>query len=71
MRECTNVLEGVPDIASELPQQRLRGRRILLGELAGDAEVHGERDQLLLRAVVDVALDAAPLGVGGRDDAAA
>ena len=71
MRERANVLEGVPDIASELPQQLSRGGRILLGELAGHAEVDGERDQLLLRAVVDVTLDTAPLGVSGCDDAAA
>jgi hypothetical protein len=30
--------------------------------------VHRRRDQPLLRAVVQVALDAPPLGVGGRHD---
>ena len=36
--------------------------------LPGHAEVHGQRDQPLLRAVVQVALDPAALGVGRGDD---
>ena len=35
---------------------------------AGHAEVHGQRDQPLLGAVVQVALDAAALGVGRGDE---
>ncbi len=34
------------------------------------SQVHAERDELLLRAVVEVAFDAAALGIGGADDAA-
>jgi hypothetical protein len=30
--------------------------------------VHGQRDQPLLGAVVEVAFDPAPFGVGGGDD---
>ena len=36
---------------------------------AGQAELHGQRDQVLLRAVVDVPLQPPPLGVLGLDDA--
>ena len=39
--------------------------------LLGHAQVQRERHQPLLRAVVEVALDAAPLGVGRSDDARA
>jgi hypothetical protein len=34
-----------------------------------DAQVVGQREQPLLRAVVEVALELAPRGVAGRDDA--
>jgi hypothetical protein len=34
----------------------------------GGAQPHREGDQPLLSAVVQVALDTAPLGVGGLDD---
>ena len=46
------------------------GRRVVvppLQALLGQAEVHGQRDEALLRAVVEVALDAAALGLGGVD----
>ena len=57
-----------------------RSCRQLLEQLAGPVRdrsaasccasrsVHGQRDQVLLGAVVQVAFDLAPLGVGGRDD---
>ena len=35
----------------------------------GPAQVHGQRDELLLRAVVQVAFDAPPLGVARLQDA--
>ena len=40
-------------------------------ELACQPHAHRERDQMLLGAVVQIAFDAAPLGVGGLDDAGA
>ena len=40
-----------------------------VGHVAGEAEVERERDEPLLRAVVQVALDAAPRLVAGLDDA--
>ena len=42
----------------------LAGVGIGVGELAGEAHAHRQRDEVLLRAVVQVALDAAALGVG-------
>ena len=44
---------------------------VAVGELAGEPHAHRERDEVLLRAVVQVALDPAPLGVGRLDDAGA
>jgi len=37
--------------------------------VARKLQVDAERDQVLLRTVVQRALDPAPLGVGGRNDA--
>jgi hypothetical protein len=43
----------------------------VLGPALRRAQRQGERDEALLCAVVEVALDAAALGVGGLDDARA
>ena len=44
--------------------EHLRGlRRIALRQLAGEPSLDGERDELLLGAVMDVALQATPLFV--------
>ena len=45
--------------------------RVGAGELLREAQVHAERDQLLLGAVVEVALDPPPFGVARRDYAGA
>ena len=52
--------------ASAMTWLRLRRVRVFG---AGHAQPHGERDQPLLGAVVQVPLQAAPLGVGGVDHA--
>ena len=44
---------------------------IRFDELAREPELHRERDEMLLRAVVQVAFDLAPRLVGRRDDAGA
>ena len=73
------------DAAREVAQLLERGARLRLRlvdelqrhavgvvaqALAGHAELEAEGDEALLRAVVQVALDAAALGVGGGDDPA-
>ena len=45
--------------------------RVVLDRVAGEAELHGQRDEVLLGAVVQVALELAALGVAGGDDAGA
>ena len=56
-------------VAAELLQQRVACGRVGTGQLAREAQVRAQRDQLLLSAVVEIALDPPPLGVRGRDDA--
>src|SRR5512132_1719374 len=70
-RELAHVVEHGFDLATD-PRQT--GMRILL--LRGNAGVHGlhveaERDEPLLRAVMEVALDSPPSLVAGRDDSCA
>ena len=76
--------DGV-DAAGQLPQlgdgrlgrgvrlgdQRLRGLRVGVDLLLREAERHADRDQPRLDAVVQVALDAGALDVGGADGAGA
>ncbi len=64
--------DGLPDVGLHLLEQPGDGREVVrlvaavAEQLPGQAEVHGQRGEVLLRAVVDVALDPAALGVGGR-----
>ena len=67
--EVAQLLQGevglLPGLAHEL-----HGRRVAVcGALLGHAQVEGERDESLLCAVVQVALDAPALVVGRGDDA--
>ena len=48
-------------LALELADELARLRRVAFDQAVGELELHGERDELLLRAVVDVALEPAPL----------
>ena len=47
----------------ELADELARLLRVPLDQVVGEPELHGERDQLLLRAVVDVALEPPALRV--------
>ena len=69
VRELAQLAERRLDVAAQLLEHRLDGLRIGLHELAGQADLDRERDEVLLRAVVEVALDPAPGLVGGSDDA--
>ena len=82
-RPCSSAAGWMPrassrSSASDCGELVARGGHELLGvpRVVADPpldqrELQGERDQPLLGAVVQVALDAAPLGVGGGDDALA
>ncbi len=54
-----------------LGQQRVGPLARAVRERLGEPEVHGEGDEVLLGAVVDVALEGASLGVLGGDQALA
>ena len=55
-----------------LPERRdgLPDRLGILGLVRQQAKLDGQRDELLLRAVVQVPLDLAPLGILGLDQPA-
>ena len=70
---CRGRARGAPG-SSPAPPRRARraSRRPPAGsssdDVAREPQVHRERDEVLLGAVVQVALDAAALGVAARDD---
>ena len=71
VRELPKLLQGGFDVVPKLLEECRCLRRVGAGQLTREAQIRAQRDQLLLRAVVEVALDAAPLGVRRRDDAGA
>ena len=69
VREVAKFLHRLVDRGAKLVENRPGPLRVRVDELADRSEVRLERDEVLLGAVVEVALDPAPLGVGGGDDA--
>ena len=55
--------------SADAVEHRSGGRRVVAQGFLGHAQVQGEGDEALLGAVVEVALESPPLGVGGVDDA--
>lgn len=49
-------------------EERLRGRRILVHQLAGKLQVDRECDEVLLRPLVQVKLDPAAVGIGSKNE---
>ena len=67
--QVAELLDGVLHRIAERVEH-LGGRLGIVGEdVLGEAEVHRQRDEVLLGTVVEVALDLATLGVPGGDDA--
>ena len=71
VREVAQLLHRFLEIEADLVEHRLGLLGIGVGDLAGEPHTDRERDEVLLRAVVQVAFDAAAFGVGGFDDAGA
>ena len=63
LREIAERPECLVDDALQLRHHCVRACRIATAEGARDAQLHHERDEILLRAIVDVALDASALGI--------
>jgi hypothetical protein len=66
-RDRAEVVKRALDLVAELRDEAALVRVLEL--VACHAEVDAQRDETLLGAVVQVALDAPPLGVAGGDDA--
>ena len=66
-RELAQLGERLVELLGRGAQHR--HRRVAIAEpLLQHAQLHGERDQPLLRAVVEVALEPAALGHAGLED---
>jgi hypothetical protein len=55
-------------VALHVFEERLRGRWIGSSKTYRELQVDGERDEVLLDALVQVALDPAAVGVGREDE---
>jgi hypothetical protein len=51
------------DLPGELIEHLGAGHRIIGDDVSGESQIHGERNQMLLRAVVEVPFDPSTLGV--------
>ena len=69
MGEGAQLLDGVLDVPLDLVEHRHRVARVVLHGIARQAHLHGQRHEVLLGAVVQVAFELAPLGVAGGHDA--
>jgi hypothetical protein len=67
--QVADLVEGAVELGLEVVEGRERRVGIRWGELPCLLEPDHERNEPLLCAVVQVALDAAPFGVGAGDDA--
>jgi hypothetical protein len=70
-RKITHGRQGLGGLALHFDQQLARRRDVGLDQLLDDSQVDANGDQMLLRAIMQVALDAASLGILGRHDALA
>ena len=67
-RQLAQLLERLPELPAGALELAMGGRRIGVDQPVGDAQRDGEPHEPLLRAVVQVALQPAPLCVAGGDD---
>jgi len=68
VREVAQLLHRLLDVAADLLEHGVRSFGIVLRDLAHQVDAHRQRDEVLLRAVVEVALDASTLRVAGLHD---
>ena len=64
-RELAQLLERELQLLAERRKDCSCGRGILLQAFLGDPQLHGEGDEALLGAVVEIALEPPPLGQSG------
>ena len=70
-RELAQLVERLGELVAGGVDEQLGRRRVLADVPLEEAQLHGEGDEALLGAVVEVALEALALGVAGRDEALA
>ena len=68
MREAPQFVRRLPDVGAELGQDLPDLVIVAFGQLASQAQLDREGGEPLLGTVVEVALDPAPLTVGGSHD---
>lgn len=69
MRQRAELGNGVLQIAAQLVDDVDGLLRLVFDHVLGDAQLDRHGHQVLLRAVVQVAFQPAPLGIAGRHDA--
>ena len=67
LRHRAQVVERLSDVCPRRVEDAKRRRRVLVDEAARVLELDRERDEVLLEAVVERALDRAPLVVVGEE----
>ena len=67
--QVTQLLHGLLQIVAQLVEHLAGRGGVRASQLSGKPQFHRERDEMLLRPVVQVAFDLTAAGVGGRDDA--
>jgi hypothetical protein len=68
LRKLSRLLEGLLHVFPHLFEECLGSCRVGLGQPDRELEVDRKRDQVLLHAVVQLAFDPAPVGVGREDE---
>ena len=68
-RELAELLEAERELVARLREQLGRNVRLVGETRTGQAKPEGERDEALLRAVVEIPLEPLTLGIAGLDDA--
>ena len=69
VRQLAQLLNRLLDLAGQLVEHLEPCLRVVDDDVPGQAQVHRQRDEVLLRAVVQVPLDAATFGVAAGHDA--
>ena len=69
VRQLAQLLDRLLDLAGELVEHLEPGVGVVDDDVPRQAQVHREGDEVLLRSVVQVPLDATTFGVTARDDA--
>jgi hypothetical protein len=62
------VVQRLLQVALHFFEERLGGRRIRVHQWAGELQLDGERDEVLLRALVEVTLDPPAVGIGSKNE---